>query len=148
VVIGSILPSGAAAPNLQAILLGMAQPIVYIDRSEIRAGAVADVRAAVARLVAFVERREPQLLAYSLHIDEATSTMWVVAVHPDGDSLELHLRIGGPEFRRVGQFIVLRAIDVYGDIGDGVLELLREKARMLGGATVSVHPPTTGFART
>lgn len=127
--------------------LGM-QPIVYVDRSDVRAGVVPALREAVARLVAFVEEREPQLLAYSFHIDEAELRMWVVAVHPDAASLKLHLEVGGAEFRKVGEFIVLRAIDVYGEIGDDALGLLHEKARMLGGASVSVHPPAAGFART
>jgi hypothetical protein len=130
------------------MLPGVAAPIIYVDRSEIVTPAVADLRTAVARLVAFVKEREPQLLAYSFHIDESTSTMWVVAVHPDAASLELHLRIGGPEFVKVGRFITLRSIDVFGEIGDGVRELLDEKARMLGGATLALHPPAAGFART
>lgn len=126
----------------------MAGPIVYIDRSDVRPGALGELRAAVAALVAFIEEREPQLLAYGFHIDEATSTMAVVAVHPDAASLELHLRVGGAEFRRVGEFIILRAIEVYGEVGDDVVSLLHDKARMLGGASVAVHPQTAGFART
>ena len=126
----------------------MTQPIVYIDRSDIRPGASAELRAALAGLVAFVEGREPQLLVYGFHIDEETSTMWVVAVHPDAASLELHLRVGGPEFRKVAGFITLRAIDVYGEPGEEVTRLLHEKARILGDATVSIHPQTVGFTRT
>ena len=129
----------------------MTQPIVYVDRSDVRPGVVPALRDAVMRLVAFVEEREPQLAAYAFHIDEPELRMWVVAVHPDEASLKLHLEIGGPEFRKVGEFIVLRAMDVYGEIGEDVLTLLREKARVLGGAggaTVAVHPPAAGFART
>ena len=126
----------------------MAQLIVYIDRSDIRPGALPELRTAVAALVAFVEEREPQLLAYGFHIDEDASTMAVVAVHPDAASLELHLRVGGPEFRKVGEFIALRAIEVYGEVGEEIIALLQEKARALGGASVSIHPQTVGFART
>ena len=126
----------------------MSQPIVYLDRSDIRPGRASDLRAAVAQLVAFVEEREPQLLTYGFHIDEGSSTMILAAVHPDAASLEFHLRIGGPEFRKVGEFIVLRAIEVYGEPGDEALRLLHEKARMLGGASVTVTPQTVGFART
>ena len=125
----------------------MGAPIVYLDRSDIRPGMVAELRQAVAHLVAFVEEREPQLLTYGFHIDEKRETMTLVAVHPDAGSLELHLRIGGPEFRKVGEFIVLRAIEVYGEPGDEVLRLLREKAEILGGASVTVHRQTEGFAR-
>lgn len=123
------------------------EPIVYIDRSEIRPGARAQLRDAVARLVAFVEEHEPQLAVYSIHLDENASAMTVLAVHPDSASLELHLRVGGPEFRRVGEFILLRSIDVYGEPSPIALELLEEKAKMLGDATVAVHPRTAGFSR-
>jgi hypothetical protein len=126
----------------------VAQPIVYIDHSDIRPGVLPELRTAVAAIVAFIEEREPQLLAYGFHVDEEASTMTVVAVHPDAASLELHLRVGGPEFRRVGEFIILRAIEVYGEPGDEVIALLHEKARVLGGASVAVHPQTVGFART
>ena len=47
--------------------------------------------------------------------------MAVVAVHPNAASLELHLRVGGPEFRKVGEFIVLRAIEVFVVLGEELL---------------------------
>jgi hypothetical protein len=128
--------------------LRMSEPIVYVDRSDIRPGMLAELREAVARLAAFVEEREPQVVAYGFHIDEQSSTMWVTAVHPDSASLELHLRIGGSAFREVGEFIVLRAIDVYGEPSDSVVDLLRDKARVLGGASLAIHPRISGFART
>jgi hypothetical protein len=125
----------------------MSMPIVYIDRSDIRPGMVADLRRAVHDLVAFVEAREPQLISYSFHIDSGASTMTVVAVHPDSASLELHLNIGGPEFRKVGAFITLRLIEVFGEPSETALGQLHEKARMLGDAAVTVRAPDAGFAR-
>ena len=74
--------------------------------------------------------------------------MWVVAVHPDSASLEFHLRIGGAEFRKVGEFINLRSIDVYGEPSEEVVGLLQQKAQMLGGGSLAVHPRAAGFART
>jgi quinol monooxygenase YgiN len=123
-------------------------PLVYVDHSDIRPGAVDDVRHAVAELVAFVEQREPRLLSYGFHIDPETSTMAVVAVHPDAASLQLHLQIGGPEFRKVGEFIELRLIEVYGGPGPVVRDLLEQKARMLGReARVVVRDRSVGFSR-
>jgi hypothetical protein len=99
-------------------------------------------------LVEFVEQREPQLVAYAFHIDPDSSTMTVVAVHPDSASLQLHLEVGGPEFRKVGEFIELRQIEVYGDPGSMLRQLLDQKARMLGReARVVVRDRTAGFAR-
>jgi quinol monooxygenase YgiN len=123
-------------------------PLVYIDHSDIKPGKVAELTRAVSALVEFVEQREPQLLSYGFHIDPGSSTMTVVAVHPDRASLQIHLDVGGPEFRKVGEFIELRLIEVYGDPGSSLRELLQQKARMLGrAAQVVVRERTTGFAR-
>jgi quinol monooxygenase YgiN len=125
----------------------MAMPIVYVDRSDVRPGALSDLRAAVSELVAFVEAREPQLLSYGFYVDDDSLTMTVVAVHPDSASLEYHLNIGGPEFRKVGAYITLRSIEVFGEASESALDQLREKARALGDATVVVRAPDAGFAR-
>jgi hypothetical protein len=125
----------------------MAGPIVYIDRSDVTPGSLADLQAAVSDLVTFVDAREPRLISYGFYIDDVASTMTVVAVHPDSASLEYHLSIGGPEFRKVGAFIRLRAIEVFGQPSDTALAQIHEKARMLGDATVLVRSADAGFAR-
>ena len=74
--------------------------------------------------------------------------MTAVAVHPDSASLELHLQIGGPEFRKLADCIDLRLIEVYGKPNGTVLNQLHEKARMLGeSGRVVVHDLQAGFAR-
>lgn len=125
----------------------MTSPILYIDHSDVRSGTVAELRGAVSQLVAFVEEREPQLLAYGFAIDEEALAMTVIAAHPDSASLERHLTIGGPEFQRVGAFITLRSIEVYGHPSPAAVEQLRDKARALGDATIVVHGLASGFAR-
>ena len=103
---------------------------------------------AVAQLVEFVRQREPQLLFYGFEIDETTATMRVVAVHPDSESLETHLGIGGPECRKVGAFIDLQQIEVFGTASAAVVEQLRQKSAMLGkNAPVDVHELTSAFER-
>jgi len=116
------------------------EPIVYIDHSDIKEGAVDELKAGVSRLVDFIDAREPQLIAYGFYIDEEAARMTVVAVHPDSASLELHVEIGGPEFRKLAHLITLRAIEVYGRPSEKALEQLRQKAAMLGdgGSVISV----------
>lgn len=125
----------------------MPGPIFYVDRSEIGPGNLPEVRAKQRDLVAFIEANEPQLVAYGFFVDEASSTMTVVAVHPDSASMQLHMDIGGPKFREFSPLITLTSIDVYGAPSETVLGQLREKAEMLGGATVTVHALTAGFTR-
>jgi len=72
----------------------------------------------------------------------------VVAVHPDAASMELHMNVGGPGFRRFEKLIDLRSIDVYGAPSDNVRRQLDEKAKMLGAsARVTIHEPHAGLAR-
>jgi hypothetical protein len=61
----------------------MAEPILYIDTSEIRDGRLETVRRLIADLVAFVEAKEPQLIAYDFFIDETKNLMTCIALHPD-----------------------------------------------------------------
>jgi hypothetical protein len=126
----------------------MSDPILYLDRSVIRSPDVAGLREAVANLTEFVREREPQLLFYGFEIDEPNRSMRVVAVHPDSTSLGTHLDIGGPEFRKVGAFIDLQQIDVFGRPDAVVVQQLQQKAAMLGeGARVSVHEFASAFDR-
>lgn len=126
----------------------MAEAIVYIDHSEIRPGKLEEIKRGIAELVEFVRAREPQLVLYAFYIDEEAPSMTVVAVHPDSASMELHMQIGGPEFRKLADFIDLRLIEVYGQPSPTVLNQLHEKAQMLGeNARVVVHELQSGFAR-
>jgi hypothetical protein len=91
---------------------------------------------------------EPQLISYGFFVNEEAMRMTVVAVHPDSASLEFHMEIAGPAFRKLSGFIRLRTIEVYGRPSDKALQQLRQKAQMLGeGESVVVHEPQAGFAR-
>ena len=87
-----------------------------------------------------IEAREPQLISYGFYIDEASSKMTVVAVHPDSASLELHMDIGSAEFRKLAHLLTLTAIECYGQPSERALEQLQQKAAALGdgGTVVSV----------
>ena len=118
----------------------ISEPIVYLDHSDIHEGALDELKAGVRRLVDLIESLEPRLIAYGFHIDDAARKMTVVAIHPDSASLELHLVVGKPEFRKLAHLITLTSIECYGRPSDAVVEELRSKAAMLGdgGAVVSV----------
>jgi len=125
----------------------MAQPIVYIDTSSIREGKLEALEAAMQHLAAFVEANVPQLISYGFFLNQDSTRMTVVAVHPDSASLEFHMDVGSDEFRKFADLIDLSRIEVYGAVSDAVLDRLHRKAQMLGSATVTVHELHAGFAR-
>ena len=69
----------------------MSRPLVYVDTSEVRDGALEELRGAIDELVEFVEANEPQLIAYSVYLSDDGRQMTVVHVHTDSASLEYHM---------------------------------------------------------
>jgi hypothetical protein len=122
--------------------------IVYIDRSDVRTGKLDEVKASITALLELVEPNEPQLLGYAFYLDEQAARMTVLAIHPDAESMELHMEVGAPGFQKFEGLIDLRSIDVYGTPSVKVREQLRQKAQMLGtGVRVMIHEQHAGFAR-
>jgi hypothetical protein len=122
-------------------------PIVYIDSSEILEGKLDEVKSAIDELVDFVDANEPQLISYDFFLNQDGTLATVVAIHPDSASMELHMVVGGPRFRKFTGLIRLLTIDVFGEISQSALERLHQKARMLGSGTVTVHKLYAGFTR-
>jgi hypothetical protein len=57
--------------------------IVYVDISEVREGALDELKAGLKNLVDFIEANEPRLIAYSVYFSADGTRMTVVNVHPD-----------------------------------------------------------------
>ena len=124
-----------------------ADPIVAIDTSEIREGKIDELKTGLTELVEFVEANEPEPIAYSIYIDEGGSRMTVMQIHPSSASMELHMRLAGPIFRKLADLVVLSRVDFYGTPSDALLEQMRQKAELLGNARVVVNELHAGFAR-
>lgn len=124
----------------------MAPPIVYVDRSSVREGRLAELEDAVGSLVRRVERRPGRLLSYAIHFTTDRSTMTVVHVHPDSESLQALMEWIAPALPPFRDLLELRSIDVYGAPGDAVTALLEVKVALLGGS-VTVHEAAAGVDR-
>lgn len=125
----------------------MSEPIVSIDTSEIRQGRLPEVEAAINELAEFVDLNEPRLIPCEFHLGANETRMTVMAVHPDSASMEYHMDVAGPTFRKFADLIDLLRIDVYGPLTDKSLRQLQQKAQMLGAGTVAVPTKHAGFAR-
>ena len=125
----------------------MAEPIVYIDRSEIREGKLDAVKAAIGELAQFIEANVPRAISYGVYLDETGRKMTVVQIQPDSAAMEFHMKVGGPAFAKFRDLIKLTAIEVYGDPSAHLLKQLEEKAAMLGGGGIAVYTFQGGFTR-
>jgi hypothetical protein len=126
----------------------MSHAIVYVDTSDVREGALGTLKDGVKEMVDFIEAHEPQLIAYNVYLSDDGTRMTVVHVHPDAASLEYHMEVAGPFFRRFVDFVTLSSIQIYGEPGEKVLKQAHEKARLLGrNAVVEVGALHAGFTR-
>ena len=126
----------------------MSNVIVYVDTSQVREGALEQLKMAMKELVEFIEANEPRLIAYDVFLNDDETQVTVLHIHPDSASLEFHMRqAAGPRFQRFVDLVTLSSIDIYGTPGDGVLEKAHEKARRPGGGSVNAHNLHAGFAR-
>lgn len=125
----------------------MGDPIAYLDTSEVRAGKLEELKAAMAEIVAFVEQNEPQIISYCVCFSEDGSIMSVLHFHPDAASLALHMKVAGPKFPPVAPLIKLRTIEIFGRPTEDLVAQLRAKAQLLGAGSVTVRDVHAGFAR-
>ena len=125
----------------------MPDGIVYVDTSDVREGALEELKTASKELVGFVEANEPQLLAYNVYFSDDGTRMTVVHVHPDAASLEYHMEVAGPVFPQFVELVTLSSIHIYGEPSEKLLKQLHEKARLLGHGAVIVAGLHAGFTR-
>ena len=125
----------------------MTQPLVYVDRSTVRDGALAPLKIAIAELAELIERNEPRLISYSVYFSEDDSEMTVVHVHPDAASLDHHMEVLEPRLGAFADLLTLSSIRIYGEPSAMALRQLHDKIRLLGSGEVIVHAPHAGFGR-
>jgi quinol monooxygenase YgiN len=125
----------------------MLDAIVYVDTAEVREGALEELKEGMKELVAFAQANEPRLIAYNVYFSDDGTRMTVVHVHPDSASLEYHMEVAGPFFRRFVELVTLSSINVYGELSEGLLAQLQEKAQLLGRGAVEVDALHAGFTR-
>src|SRR5213080_4131182 len=113
--------------------------LIYVDTSDVRDGALAELKWAIEELAAYIGNAQRRMLAYSAFFSDDGRRMTVVHVHPDAASLDDFMTLAGSRFERFAELAALQAIDVYGQPTDDALRRLREKASLLGGNGVAVH---------
>jgi hypothetical protein len=121
--------------------------IVYVDTSDVREGALDDLKAAMTELADFVEANEPRIMAYNVYLSDDGTRMTVIHVHADSESLEYHMEVAGPVFRRFVELVTLSSIHIYGEPSATALRQSHEKARVLGRDALVVDSLHAGFTR-
>ena len=119
----------------------MSGPLIFISHSRVKPGKLEVYQAHCRAATELVESEEPRMIAFNSYAAEDGTDVSTVQVHPDRESLDVHLKIF---FERLGDQ-VFEALDsyeinVYGAPSDAALGLLGQ----MPGLRVRVLPMHDG----
>jgi quinol monooxygenase YgiN len=124
----------------------MTQPFIYVGTYKIKEGKRDDFARYWRDFVEFVEASEPRLIAFNAYVNEEGSEVAVVQVHPDGDSMEFHMKVIREHMEHAAWEFLGDVVGehVYGVLSDSVLDTMRQ----FGGSQFEVKPlGVGGFTR-
>jgi len=93
----------------------------------------------------FLDANHPSMLHFGIYIDDDAHQMTMVQVHPDEDSLVLHLKLGRQRIAKAYDFLdATTKIDIYGRPSDALVDQIRQMGM---GAPIRFNVATGGFSR-
>jgi hypothetical protein len=119
-------------------------PFIFIATNRLRPGALEAETARVPGLVDFIAANEPQLIAFNEYVNEDGTEVSVVQLHPDTDSMALHMGIVAERAAAAYAETVemTTSIQVFGTPSNAVLEMLQRQAGT--GVPLSIKPQHLG----
>ena len=103
----------------------MSQPFIFVSTFKVREGKADEFATYAQEVVDFVESNEPRLIAFNLYLSDDGSEGAIVHVHPDGESMELHMGVIRDHMQRSGEFIESDiTVQLFGPLADSTLELI------------------------
>lgn len=123
----------------------MAGPLIYVGKHAIKEGKVDVARSASQQLASFVEDNHPTFLHFQLDISSDGREMTVLQVHPDEESMGLHMQLAGDKIRAAYEFLEgTTDIQIFGDPSEEFTAAINQ---MSMGAPVNIHRTQFGFSR-
>ena len=121
----------------------MGQPIVFIFRLKVREERLEDLKRYLGEINEFVAASEPRVIIYGQFIDDSGSEMTDIQIHPDSESMELHMRVAGQRIAEAFEYVETKSVEVCGTLSDPLLEQMRRVAG--SGVPVSIKSRLGGF---
>lgn len=118
----------------------MAHQVTYLDRFTIHQGKLDDFGRYAAKMVEFVQNKEPETVSFNYYVDEAGTGGTAVFVFVDADALDRHLDLVAPTFQEAVQLLSSSDIELLGRPSDRAIEMGKAfnaglKGKLLAGFT-------------
>jgi quinol monooxygenase YgiN len=122
----------------------MAEPLVFTNTTAIKEGQLESWQKYFEEFAEYVEAQEPQLLHFTMYVDETGTEETIVQVHPDAASMRTHLAVMADHGHAAAEYLdfTRSTSRVYGAPDDDLIAQIRSY-----GIPVTVARPEGGFHR-
>jgi hypothetical protein len=123
------------------------EPFIFIGTHTIAEGKLDEFKRDCRKLVELVQEKEPQLLSFNFYFNEDESEVSVVQVHPDADSMLLHMQVAREHITEATEDqLITKDIHIFGPPNDAVSGMIEQLTQ--SGVPLIVKPKHfAGFTR-
>jgi hypothetical protein len=123
----------------------VAGSLIYVGTHAITPGKLEVAKGASRELGAFLEVNHPRMLHFEIYIDDDANEITVLQIHPDEDSVLLHLKLAGQQIAKAYEFLeATTRIDIYGTPSDALVDQIRQMG--MGAQSGSTSRPLASAA--
>lgn len=128
----------------------MAEPLIFISRSTVKAGQRETYAAHLREAIDMVRAEEPNMLGFQHFASDDGSEVATVQVHSGPDSFDTHLKLFNERLaERAYASVDVHEIEVYGEPNPDTREYMEALPERMPGLSVRVLPAYAGgFVRT
>jgi hypothetical protein len=108
----------------------MTDPFIFIATNRLKQGKLDSEKKRLPDLIDFIQANEPRLIAFNEYANEEGTEVAVVQVHPDADSMVLHMELIAERAASAYADTIdaTTNIQVFGTPGGTVTDMLRRQA--------------------
>ena len=105
----------------------MAGPFIFVSRYKLKPGKLESYKEWVTGLCAYVESKEPRMIAFNLYLDREGSSVTGVQVHPDAASMQSHMQVVRDYIMKAyGDFLESPDLMLVCGVSGAALEMIRQ----------------------
>jgi hypothetical protein len=124
----------------------MVEPLIFITTITIKEGKREDFKHYSEELAKFVEENEPRIIHYEQYINEDGTELTNVQIHPDEDSMALHMQVAAERIGQAYEYIdAIKSLQIYGEPSEAFVEQMKPTGEP--GFPVIVQSKVAGFNR-
>jgi hypothetical protein len=114
------------------VYVNSTQPLIFVTTITLKEGKLEDFKHYSEQMGKFVEENEPRIIHFEQYINEDGTELTSVQIHPDEDSMALHMQVAGERMAQASEFHdTIKSLHIYGEPSDAFVEQMKQAASTL-----------------